>query len=104
MSKFSEFITEKKIDPRRIMSASAAIEKLKPEDRALRLAQRLKTDKKAEGERKKPRSGRPITPRAMAALLEGKPISGPQKTRLLRALNVVLEKKKQEPASLKTLF
>ena len=34
----------------------------------------------------------------------GKPISGPAKTRLLRAVNHVLEQKKKSATDLKTLF
>ncbi|MFO0659407.1 MAG: hypothetical protein U0165_06210 [Polyangiaceae bacterium] len=103
MSKFSDFITSKKLDARRVLSASAAIEKLRPEDRAIRLARRNKTEKK-DAEKKKPRSGRPVTDRAIAAALSGKAISGPQKTRLLRAVNRILEQKKQEPVTLDVLF
>lgn len=103
MSKFSDFITSKKLDTRRVLSASFAIEKLRPEDRTIRLAKRNKSEKK-DAEKKKPRSGRPITPRAMAAALIGKSISGPQKTRMLHAVNRVLEQKKQEPVTLDVLF
>jgi hypothetical protein len=34
----------------------------------------------------------------------GKPVSGPAKTRLLRAVNRLLEQKKQAAVDLKTLF
>jgi hypothetical protein len=109
-SKFEAFLKEKKIDPRRVLSASAKLERLRREDRSIRLQRRIarKTEdggKKKDGEVPvKPRSGRPITERAMSAALAGKPISGPAKTRLLRAVNHVLEQKKQEKAQLKALF
>ena len=52
----------------------------------------------------KPRSGRPATSRALAAAAAGKTVSGPTKTRLLRAVNVLLEQKKKSATDLKTLF
>lgn len=103
MSKFSDFIASKKIDARRVRSASAKLEKLRREDREIKLKQKNKTEKK-DAEKKKPRSGRPVTDRAMTAAIAGKPISGPQKTRILRAVNHVLEQKKQEPVTLDLLF
>ncbi len=105
MSKFAELLTSKKIDPRRVRSASHILEALRPEDRAIHLARRQKTEKSADkGEKKKPRSGRPITERGMQAALAGHPLSGPQKTRLLRAVNHILEQKKLEPVKLDALF
>jgi hypothetical protein len=106
-SKFSEFLEGKKIDPRRLASASLALEKLRPEDRALKLKQR--NSKKAEGAEKaeagpKPRSGRPVTPQLMRKAVEGKSVTGPGKTRLLRAVNRILEQKKQEPVDIRALF
>jgi hypothetical protein len=108
-SKFAQFLTDKKIDPRRIAAASRELERLRPEDRAKRLARRnaKKSDTKpAEGAEKptKPRSGRPATSRVLAAASAGKPISGPAKTRLLRAVNRLLEQKKQTTTDLKSLF
>jgi hypothetical protein len=108
-SKFAQFLTDNKIDPRRVAAASFKLERLRPEDRAKRLARRnaKKSDAKpAEGAEKpaKPRSGRPATGRLLNAAQAGKPVSGPAKTRLLRAVNHVLEQKKKSPTDLKTLF
>jgi len=109
-TKIEAFLKEKKIDPRRILVASSKIERLRPEDRAIRLKERQlrKTEdgaKKKEGEtRVKPRSGRPVTRRALAAALSGKDVSGPAKSRILRAVNHVLEQKKQEKVALASLF
>jgi len=107
-SKIQEFLKEKKIDPRRLLVASAEIERLQPDDRAIRLAKkqaRATEDKKKEGKAlEKPRSGRPVTHRAIDAALAGKDISGPQKTRILRALNHVLTQKKQEHVELSAIF
>lgn len=108
-SKFADFLSANKIDPRRVAAASRELERLRPEDRAKKLAR--KTAKKsetkpAEGAEKpgKPRSGRPATGRLLAAASAGKPISGPAKSRLLRAVNQVLEQKKKSATDLKSLF
>jgi hypothetical protein len=109
-TKIEELLKEKKIDPRRILAASSEIERLRPEDRAIRLAKR--TARKAEDPAKKkeglaankPRTGRPVTQRAIDAAIAGKQISGPQKTRFLRAINHLLEQKKQDKVELTALF
>jgi hypothetical protein len=108
MSKFADFIKEKKIDTRRVIAASHKLEGLTPADRAIKLAKRTakKSEDKKEGAPapQKPRSGRPVTQRAIEAALAGKPISGPQKTRILRAVNHLLEQKKASSVELKALF
>lgn len=109
-TKFADFLSEKKIDPRRLIAASHDLEKFRPEDRKIRLAKAVArksedAQKKKEGETaKKPRSGRPVTQRAIDSAMVGKPISGPTKTRILRAVNRLLEQKKQEKIELVTLF
>jgi len=59
---------------------------------------------KAVKETRKPHSGRPVTQRALDAVLTGGGVSGPTKSRILRAVNRILEQKKQEPVDLKALF
>jgi hypothetical protein len=112
-SRFSEFLSAQKIDPRRLLAASRKLERLRPEDRKIRLERRLKKGTEAaaapaEGGEKKPpverRSGRPITPRLLQQALSGSAISGAQKTRLLRALNSVLELKKKDVVDLRKVF
>ncbi len=107
-SKFAAFITEKKLNQARILSASHTIESLRPEDRLIRLEKWRAKQGDAPADAKKnlakPRSGRPVTPRALTAALEGKPLTGPQKQRILRAVNVLLEQKKAEKIELKVLF
>jgi hypothetical protein len=115
-SKFAQFLTDNKIDPRRLIVASRELERLRPEDRKLKFQKRAAKKaggaapaaSAAEGEEKKgpskPRSGRPVTPRLIAAVTSGKPVPGPAKTRLLRALNHVLEQKKKPAAELRALF
>jgi hypothetical protein len=109
-TKFAQFIAERKLDGRRIMAASRQIERLLPEDRAIKLRKRLakkaggETPEGAVKETRKPRTGRPVTPRALDAALIGKAISGPTKTRILRAINRLLEQKKLDPVDLRALF
>ena len=106
-TKFAGFLASKKLDRRRIVAASRKLEAFRPEDRAIKLRKR-QARAAAEGgpppEKAKPRSGRPVTGRAIDAALVGKPISGPTKTRLLKAINHLLEQKKQEAIDLKALF
>lgn len=107
-TKFADFIKEKNIDPRRILVASAEIERFRPEDRAIKLARRKarkSEDKKKEGlALQKARTGRPVTDRSIQAAVGGKNLGGPSKTRILRAVNKVLEWKKQDAVELGALF
>jgi hypothetical protein len=110
-SRFSEFLSTEKIDPRRLLVASRQLERLRPEDRQVRLKKRL--SKKAGDAAAAPaeakdapkrRSGRTITSRLLSMAQAGATLSGAQKTRLLRALNRVLEQKKKEPIDLRKVF
>ncbi len=108
-SKFATALKDAKIDPARVVAKSHEIESLRPEDRATKRAKKAaagKEDDAAKAARaKKPRSGRPITDRMIAAAIHGdKTISGPAKTRLLRAVNAVRTQKKLEEVNLKALF
>lgn len=110
-SKFSEFLTTQKIHPRRLLNASKKVEGLRPEDRAIRLTERkLRRSEdgmpaKKEGEKRaKPRSGRPVTQRALDAAVAGRPITGPTKTRILRAVNRIIEQRKGQPVDIRALF
>ncbi len=112
MSRFSELLTSEKIDPRRLLIASAAIESLRPEDRRAHFLNRKKkkaggaAPEKTEGEAPaaKPRSGVVVSREVLRKAQEGLPLTGPQKTRLLRALNRVLEQKKKDPIDLRKVF
>lgn len=109
-SKFSQFLEKNKIDARRLLAASRRIERLTPDDRALKLGKRLAKQSgtpPAEGKldaAKKPRSGRPVTARLVQEASLGKPLAGPAKSRLLRAVNHILTQKKQSLAELKAIF
>ena len=112
-TKFSEFLQTQKIDPRRLLVASRKLERTRPEDRRYRLKMRRgkgeekPADASAEAEMsapEKPHSGRPVTQQLIERAAAGKPVSGPAKTRLLRAVNAVLSQKKKDPADLRALF
>lgn len=106
-TKFGAFLTEQKIDPRRLLVTSHHLESLQVEDRAIRLAarkERKNEDAKKDATRKKPRSGRPITQVALNAAMKGDQIPGPQKTRFVRAINTILEQKKLPTIDIRTLF
>ena len=107
MSKFQTFLNENKIDARRILSASRSIERLRPEDRRIRLAlsqgRRKNEGKRPEGI-EKPRSGKPVSAPCLNRAIAGEKLSGPTKTRILRAVNRLLEQKKKDAVSLADLF
>jgi hypothetical protein len=108
-TKFAAFLKDKKVDPRRILTASHKLESLQPQDREIRLNKRKARNteddsKKGPPETRKARSGRPVTSRAIEAAMAGKPVSGPVKTRILRAINAVLEQKKLEKIDLRAIF
>jgi hypothetical protein len=109
-TKFAQFIATRKLDRRRILAVSHRIEQLQPEDRTIKLNKRRAKKAGSEGgdsapkETRKPRSGRPVTGRALDAAVEGGALSGATKTRILRAINHLLELKKQDKVDLRTLF
>jgi hypothetical protein len=105
-SKLEQFLTSKKIDRRQLLAVSKSLEGLKPEDRAIKLAKRRGKVEGAEGakETRKPRSGRALTPTALLKLFNDKDVSGPTRTRVLRAVNAILAKKKQPEVQLGDLF
>jgi hypothetical protein len=110
MTKFAKFIEESKIDPRRVIAASRLLERLTQEDRmflaeaARKRSLAGKKDSAKKGETKKLHSNRPVTPSLIDAAKAGKPVSGPAKNRLVRAINRILEQKKQSAIELRTLF
>lgn len=107
-SKLEQFLTSKKIDQRQLLAVSKDLEGLRPEDRAIKLSKkRGKGEGASEGDKKearKPRSGRPVSATALAKVFAGKDVTGPTKTRVLRAVNAILARKKQSEAQLADLF
>jgi len=111
MSKLEDYLKQQNVDARRILAASHEIEALRPEDRVTRLAKRrVKGSDEAakeaakEAAARKPRSGRPLSRPTLDRALAGTSISGAAKTRVLRALNVVLGQKKKGEATLRDIF
>jgi hypothetical protein len=103
-SKLEQFLSDKKIDQRQLLSVSKDLESLRDEDRAIRLARRKKGEGEEKKETKKPRSGKPITPVTLGKIFANKAVTGPTKTRVLRAVNTILERKKQPAVALADLF
>jgi hypothetical protein len=108
MSKFSDFLAQHGIDSRRVLSASKRIEALRPEDRGIKLRQRQmrKREEKPTEENRpgKPRSGRPLAGPSLQRALAGEALSGPTKSRILRAVNALLKQKQKDEAALNDLF
>jgi hypothetical protein len=109
MSRLSDYLQKAAIDPRRVLTASKKIEALQPSDRAIRLTRRLArkasdTPDKAPAGEKPAHTGRPVSRSTLHYAIEGQPISGAAKTRILRAVNSVLKQKKKGEATLKDLF
>ncbi len=107
-SKLATFLTQNKLNPNRLLAVSHKLETLRSEDRLLKLQKRQsKTPAEGESGEKptgKPRSGRPVTSRALDAAMTGGEISGPTKQRILRAVNYLLEQKKKDKVDLRALF
>ncbi|MCA9619924.1 MAG: hypothetical protein KC731_12955 [Myxococcales bacterium] len=106
-SKLETFLSENKIDRRRLIAVSRDLERLRPGDRAIKLKQsqaRKSEDGKKPDGLDKPRSGRPITEAGLRRALEGQSVPGPQKTRILRAVNHVLTQKKKDAVGIEALF
>ena len=110
MSKLSDWLKKNKVDARRVISVSRSLEALQPEDRKQKaLRAKVKggqaSDEEKEKAKTKPRSGRPVSPPTMSRAIAGQTIPGPAKTRIVRAINAILEvKKKGTTVQLKELF
>jgi hypothetical protein len=110
-TKFAKFLEESKINQLRLQAASRQIERLTKDDRAflsdVARKKSLAGRKEAANvtvEKKKLHSGRPVTPRLIDDASLGKPVSGSAKTRLLRAVNRVLEQRKKPVVTIRELF
>jgi len=111
VAKLDEYLNKNKIDTRRVLVASKGIERLRPEDRKIFAAKKAakgpdEAAKEAAKElaTQKPRSGRPVTGPSLRRALAGKKISGPARTRIVRAVNHLLEQKKKATATFADLF
>ena len=92
-NKLATFLDTNKLNAKRLLAVSHKLETLQRADRTIKLGQRQGKKAAAEagtavdGDKKgavKPRSGRPITPRALESALAGKAVSGP--TNFLRMI------------------
>lgn len=109
MSKLSDFLSKSKLDPRRILATSKALEGLTPKDRAIVLARRAAkgasaTDAVKETAKTKKRSGRPVGAPTLGAALRGDKISQRARQRITRAVNHLLAQKKKDAVTSKDLF
>lgn len=107
MSKLNDYLKTQKIDPRRILVASRDLENLRPEDRTVRLAKKRAKggDESAkEAAAKERRSGKPVSQPTLDRALAGQAVSGAAKTRIVRAVNAVLQQKKKSEIALRDLF
>jgi hypothetical protein len=107
MSKLSDYLNKHKIDPRRVVAASRRLEALRPEDRKIRLA---RIDAKGGDESakelaaQKRRSGRAVSPPAIARALAGQTVTRKTRARIVRAVNSVLAHKSKGEAKAADLF
>ncbi|MCS6797777.1 MAG: hypothetical protein NZ898_04480 [Myxococcota bacterium] len=109
MTKLAEFLDKNRIGTRLLLSVSHTLESRRPEDRAIARARRAvkagdASDAVKERAKNKPRSGRPVTARALEAARAGEAVSGPTKTRILRAINAILSRRRQPEVGLRDLF
>ncbi len=107
-TKLAALLNESKIDPIRLLSASHDLESHRLEDKKIKREKKAAAGKDDEASKaaraKKPRSGHPVTERLVTDALAGKPVSGPAKNRLLRAINAVRATKKLDKVELKQAF
>lgn len=108
MTKLSDFLTQNKIDPRRVVLASAKLETRTADDKKLAATKKAmkagKEEKNEETLKQKPRSGRPVTSPAISKAMHGRDVGGPVKTRIVRAVNAILVQKKKSEVALRDLF
>jgi len=111
MGTLQDFIHSKGIAPDSIVAISQKLEVMNPQDRKL-LAQRAAKRKGKETASKpyaelniaKPHSGRGLTAATVASALNEQALSVRQRSKMLRAVNALLEKKKEAAVDMKTLF
>ena len=109
MGAFADFLSSRNIDPKQILEVSRRLEAVNDEDRELirkRAAKRRKDPKKSYEEAgiAKPRSGRPLREGHLEAALADRPVPGPVRTKFVRAVNAIIEKKGGEPVRAPEIF
>lgn len=107
MSKLQDYLTKNKISLRRITSTSGKLERLQADDRKIKQARKLAkggNEGAKELATKKPRSGRKLNAATVQRAIAGTSVSGPAKTRVLRAINAVLAQRKKPEVKFSDLF
>jgi len=109
MGQFSDFLGQAGIDQARLLRVSRLLESRQDEDRALvrRRAEKRRSNagqSYADVGIAKPRSGRPLRPGHVEAAMADRPVPGPVRTKFVRAVNAILQKKGQEPVNAPRLF
>jgi hypothetical protein len=107
MGIFADFLRDKKIPEAQLIGVSNELERLRPEDRELLLKrQAARTAEKKYDEEKigKPRRGRGVTTQSIARALADQPLARKVRSKLLVAVNTVLERRKQEKVRTEQLF
>ena len=109
MGHFSDFLDEKGVSTDRLLQVSRRLESVRSEDRDLMLQRaQLRRGKAgtsyAEANLAKPRSGRPLRPGHVRAAMDDKPVTAPVRSKMVRAMNLLLEKKGQGKVSAPQLF
>lgn len=108
MSKLSDYLKTNKIDARRVVGVSRTLERQTAEDRVLVAKKAAIKAGKAEKDeavtKAKPRSGRRVTQPAIERALAGTTVSGPTKTRIVRAVNTILAARKKPEVTFRDLF
>ena len=109
MTKLSDFLDKNKINPGRLLGASGELEKLRPEDRKVRLAARRArggkaTDAEKELAAQKRRSGKPVTAPTLDAALRGDKLHRKARQRIVAAVNKVLGDRKKSQVEASDLF
>ena len=111
-NKLSTFLDSNKLNPKRLLAVSHKLETLQRDDRTIKLGKRQ--GKKAATPAPRRRRQDEVGEAALGSSRDAararrradgrRPISGPTKQRILRAVNYLLEQKKKDKVELKTLF
>lgn len=108
MSQLSDFLSEHKITTEALIAASAGIEKLSPEERAVRVKRAgARAQKKAYSELgldKTKSRGRGITADVIGRAVAGTPIPRVARQKIVRAVSAILVSNKKDAVDWRPLF
>lgn len=109
MGTFSDLLKSRNLEPSQILQTSSRLERVRNEDRDLirkRAEKRRRSPTKSYTDAgiAKPRSGRALRTGHLEAALADKPVPGPVRTKLLRAVNTLVEKRGGQPLRIPDLF